>query len=215
MSSPPTVASSPIALRMVAATDGLGSFALGKRTEIMGSTALLFVAGHVGEFQLSWIVSSQTANDRDGDFPNGKDLIVEREEKNADVLGLGQVSIESEKFFYNIPDYLECMITGLVDNRIADVELTACQSSRLPNFWVFIFDVLDCDIPDELVQNMSGEIEAAKSVERQLDLGPSMLISERILGVLGNNWNGGKSVGVRRTERLEGFAAEHHTEHIE
>ena len=53
---------------------------------------------------------------------------------------------------------------------VFDEQLTTCQSGALADLWVIGLHVADSNIADKLIQYVSGEVEAAKCVERKSDL---------------------------------------------
>jgi hypothetical protein len=97
---------------------------------------------------------------------------VQGKEQGSNVLGLCEVLIESlveggkdcptnfwlrigdtygQELLNHIGDNLQGVVARLVDDRIPDVELTACEGSGLADFGIIVFDIFDRDITDELV----------------------------------------------------------------
>lgn len=61
----------------------------------------------------------------------------------------------SQKLLDDFADHLDGVRAGLMHDGIANKELAACQGRRLANLGLLVFDIVDGDVMDEFVQDVS------------------------------------------------------------
>ena len=85
---------------------------------------------------------------------------------------------DGQKSFDDVADHLDSVGASLMDDGISDEQLTASEGGRFPNLTVIIINVLNGDIMDEFVQDVTWG-RRLESADRDLGIHFTWLHLER------------------------------------
>ena len=108
---------------------------------------------------------------------------VQRHQDVPSDLRINIAHTDCQELFDNVANDLGRVGTSLVNNRVLDKELTACEGGTLPDLRAIRFYVSNSNITNEFVEDVACKVETTERMQCQRDLSFSCCDDLRILVV--------------------------------